>query len=41
MAVIRPFVIGFATTLRHLFKKPITVNYPDQKIPVFPKWRGK
>ena len=41
MAVIRPFVIGFATTLRHLFKKPITVNYPDQKFPMFPKFRGK
>ena len=41
MAVIRPFVIGFATTLKHLFKKPITVNYPDQKFPMFPKYRGK
>ena len=41
MAVIRPFVIGFATTLKHLFKKPITVNYPEQKVPMFPKFRGK
>ena len=41
MAVIRPFVIGFATTLKHLFKKPITVNYPEQKFPMFPKYRGK
>ena len=24
-----------------MFKKPITVNYPDQKFPMFPKWRGK
>ena len=39
--MIRPFIVGFATTLKHIFKKPITVNYPDQKIPVFPKWRGK
>ena len=39
--MIRPFLIGFATTLKHIFKKPITVNYPDQKIPVFPKYRGK
>jgi len=22
MAVIRPFLIGFATTLKHIFKKP-------------------
>ena len=41
MAVIRPFVIGFATTLKHLFKKPITVNYPEQKFPMLPKYRGK
>src|SRR5438067_12727432 len=41
MAVIRPFIIGFATTLKHLFRKPITINYPDQKFPMFPKWRGK
>jgi NADH-quinone oxidoreductase subunit I len=41
MAVIRPFVIGFATTLRHLFRKPITVNYPEEKFPMFPKYRGK
>ncbi len=39
--MIRPFLVGFATTLKHIFKKPITVNYPDEKIPVFPKYRGK
>jgi len=39
--MIRPFLVGFATTLRHFFKKPITVNYPAQKVPVFPKYRGK
>src|SRR2546426_212703 len=41
MAVIRPLIIGFATTLKHLFKKPVTVNYPEQKMPMFPKYRGK
>src|SRR5437763_15484724 len=41
MAVIRPLIVGFATTLKHLFKKPITVNYPEQKLPMFPKYRGK
>src|SRR5437868_14732895 len=39
--MIRPLITGFALTLRHFFKPKITVNYPDQKIPVFPKWRGK
>jgi NADH-quinone oxidoreductase subunit I len=24
-----------------MFKKPVSVNYPDQKFPMFPKWRGK
>ena len=41
MGDIRSFLIGFATTLRHMFRKPVTVNYPDQKIPMFPKYRGK
>jgi NADH-quinone oxidoreductase subunit I len=40
-AKIRPMITGFATTLKHFFQPKITVNYPDQKIPVFPKWRGK
>jgi len=39
--VIRPFITGFATILRHMFRKPITVNYPQQKFPMFPKYRGK
>ena len=41
MAVIRPLLIGFATTLKYLFKKPVTINYPEQKMPMFPKYRGK
>ena len=41
MAVIRPLIVGFATTFKHLFKKPVTVNYPEQKVPMFPKFRGK
>src|SRR5258707_9258063 len=41
MALIRPLIVGFATTFKHLFKKPITVNYPEQKVPMFPKYRGK
>jgi len=39
--MIRPFIVGFATTMRHMFRKAVTVNYPDQKVPVFPKYRGK
>ena len=39
--MIKPFLIGFATTFKHMFKKANTVNYPAEKVPVFPKWRGK
>ena len=39
--MIRPWIVGFKTTLGHMFKKPISVNYPDEKVPMFPKWRGK
>ena len=41
MGVIRPLLDGFFTTFKHIFKKPVTVNYPDQKVPMFPKYRGK
>ena len=40
MAVIRPLLVGFATTLTHLFRKPITVNYPEEKFPSFPGSAG-
>jgi NADH-quinone oxidoreductase subunit I len=39
--MLRAFATGFATTFKHLFRKPITVRYPDQKMPMFPKYRGK
>jgi formate hydrogenlyase subunit 6/NADH:ubiquinone oxidoreductase subunit I len=29
--MIRPLIVGFATTLKHFFQKKITVNYPDEK----------
>ena len=39
--MIRALWVGFMTTLGYVFKKPVTVNYPDQKVPMFPKFRGK
>ncbi|MDX6539809.1 MAG: hypothetical protein QOI71_1419, partial [Gaiellales bacterium] len=27
---------GFAVTLRHLFRKPVTEQYPEYKRPVYP-----
>ena len=32
---------GFATTLRILFDRPITEQYPEVKHEVFPRWRGR
>ena len=39
--MIGPLIKGFSLTFRHLFKKKVTVNYPYEKVPVFPKYRGK
>ena len=39
--MIGPFLKGFSLTFRHFFRKKVTVNYPYEKVPVFPKYRGK
>ena len=39
--MIGPFLKGFGLTFKHLLKKKVTVNYPYEKVPVFPKYRGK
>lgn len=31
---------GLALTLKTMFKKPVTIQYPEEKIPVFPGFRG-
>ena len=33
--------IGFYVTLKHIFCKPVTVDYPRQKKPMVPRYRGK
>ncbi len=32
---------GFGVTLKHIFKKPITQQYPEYKRPVYPRFRGR
>ena len=32
---------GFSVTLRHLFRKPVTEQYPEYKRPVYPRFRGR
>jgi len=34
-------VKGFAVTLRQIFKKPITQQYPEYKRPLYPRFRGR
>jgi NADH-quinone oxidoreductase subunit I len=38
--MIIPFIKGLATTLRMVFTKPITQQYPEEKREMFPRWRG-
>lgn len=32
---------GFKTTLRYFFKRPVTIQYPEVKRPVRPRFKGK
>lgn len=32
---------GFVVTLKHLFKKPVTLDYPRAKKPMAPRYRGR
>ena len=34
-------VKGFGVTLKQIFKKPITQQYPEYKRPVYPRFRGR
>ena len=35
-----PLLKGLATTIRHCFSKPITLQYPEVRRPVYPRFRG-
>jgi NADH-quinone oxidoreductase subunit I len=34
-------VKGLGTTFKHMFRTPTTVQYPEQRRPVYPRFRGK
>jgi NADH-quinone oxidoreductase chain I len=38
--MIIPLIKGLATTLRMVFTKPITQQYPEEKREMYPRWRG-
>ncbi|HWR98765.1 MAG TPA: NADH-quinone oxidoreductase subunit I [Candidatus Methanoperedens sp.] len=38
--MIGALVTGFLTTLKHLFRKPITIQYPEERREPAPRFRG-
>jgi NADH-quinone oxidoreductase chain I len=38
--VVLPILKGLVLTLGRLFSKPITVQYPEERTPPAPRWRG-
>ncbi|MBI5835718.1 MAG: NADH-quinone oxidoreductase subunit NuoI [Candidatus Eisenbacteria bacterium] len=32
---------GLSVTFREMFKKPITLKYPEERMPMFPRFRGR
>lgn len=38
--MIMPLLNGLKITLQHMFKKPITLQYPEEKQPMSPRFRG-
>ena len=39
--VLAELVSGLALTLKHMFRRPVTVNYPYEKGPLSPRFRGE
>jgi NADH-quinone oxidoreductase subunit I len=39
--LLREIVAGFWLTLKYSFKKPVTINYPYEKGPLGPRFRGE
>ncbi len=35
------FLRGFATTIKHLFEEPVTVQFPEQERPVRERFKGR
>jgi len=38
--VIIKMPMGFVVTFKHMFKKPVTLDYPKEKKPMMPRYRG-
>lgn len=35
------FIRAMGVTLKHFFQKPITVQYPEEKVRIYPRFRGR
>ncbi|HEY8370437.1 MAG TPA: NADH-quinone oxidoreductase subunit NuoI [Thermodesulfobacteriota bacterium] len=38
--MIGELVKGLATSIKHIFRKPVTVQYPEEPVPISPRHRG-
>jgi NADH-quinone oxidoreductase subunit I len=39
--MIFPLIKGLGVTLKHFLSKPLTLQYPEEKRPVYPRFRGR
>ncbi len=39
--LLREIIVGFWLTLKYFFKTPVTINYPYEKGPLSPRFRGE
>ena len=41
IAIFRDLIIGLLTTFKYLFKRRVTLNYPNEKGPLSPRFKGE
>ncbi len=39
--MVQELLKGLGITFRRMFNKPVTLKYPDEKMPMFPRFRGR
>ena len=39
--MLKELATGLGVTFENMFKKPYTVQYPDEKLEMFPRFRGR
>ena len=41
IALFRDIIIGLITTFKYFFKRRVTLNYPNEKGPLSPRFKGE